>query len=232
MHGGVNAGQFYNRIYALNDILDHAIENGEIEPLIVVTPTFYAPSDHDTSVSNAAEQVAVFHKEFINDLMPAVENHYNTYAKTTDPEGLEASRNHRAFGGFSMGSVTTWYQFVNALDYVAYFMPLSGDCWEYGNQGGRSHPHETAEYLSGFSASAKHGDDFFIYAMTGGDDIAYDAMNNQINAMRETDAFVFGTSVDDGNIAFRILDGATHDYTYYRNYIYTILPYFFEDANR
>lgn len=31
MHGGEgNARQFYNRSYALNDILDHAIENGEL----------------------------------------------------------------------------------------------------------------------------------------------------------------------------------------------------------
>lgn len=28
---------------------------------------------------------------------------------------------------------------------------------------------------------------------------------------------------------YYVIDGATHDYTYYRNYIYTILPYFFEE---
>lgn len=130
MHGGGgNAGQFYDRSYALNDILDHAVENGEIDPLIVVTPTFYLPQDTDTGVSNAGQRVSVFHQEFIQDLMPAVESRYRTYAESTDEAGLEASRNHRAFGGFSMGAVTTWYQLVNSLDYVAWFMPLSGDCW-------------------------------------------------------------------------------------------------------
>lgn len=131
MHGGGgNAGKFYNRSYALNDILDHAIENGEIDPLIVVTPTFYLPRDTDTGVSNAGQRVSVFHQEFIQDLMPAVESRYRTCAQFTDEAGLEASRNHRAFGGFSMGAVITWYQLVNSLDYVAWFMPLSGDCWE------------------------------------------------------------------------------------------------------
>lgn len=232
MHGGGgSADQFYNRSYALNDILDHAIENGEIEPLIVVTPTFYPPGDTDHSVSNAAELVSVFHTEFINDLMPSVESHYRTYAEEADAEGLEASRKHRAFGGFSMGSVTTWYQFVNALDYVAYFMPLSGDCWEYGNQGGASHPKETAEYLGDFVVGHRYADDFYIYAMTGGDDIAYDAMTNQINALHETDGFKFGEDENSGNISFQILDGATHDYTYYRNYIYSILPYFFGNGS-
>ena len=228
MHGGGgNAGQFYNRSYALNDILDHAIENGEIEPLIVVTPSFYPQGDHDSSVSNAAALVSVFHNEFINDLMPATESRYRTYAESTDAAWLEASRDHRAFGGFSMGSVTTWYQFVNALDYVRYFMPLSGDCWEYGNQGGASHPQETAAYLNNFISQHKYKDAFYIYAMTGGSDIAYDAMTNQLEAMKNTDAFRFGTSESNGNISFQILDGATHDYTWYRNYIYTILPSFF-----
>lgn len=230
MHGGGgNAGQFYNRNFALNDILDHAIENQEIEPLIVVTPTFYPPGDNDASVSNADRLTAKFHEEFIYDLMPAVESHYRTYAETSDLAGLEASRKHRAFGGFSMGSVTTWYQFVNSLDYVAYFMPLSGDCWELGNQGGASHPEETAAFLNDTVASAQYGDDFYIYAMTGSDDIAYDAMSRQMTAMQETQQFTFGTSAQNGNITFGVLDGGTHDYTYYRNYIYTILPYFFED---
>ena len=216
MHGGGgNAGQFYHRSFALNDILDHAIENGEMEPLIVVTPTFYPSGDNDASVSNAARLTAEFHEEFIHDLMPAVESHYRTYAETSSPAGLEASRKHRAFGGFSMGSVTTWYQFVNALDYVAYFMPLSGDCWEFGNQGGASYPEENAAFLNDMAASAQYGDDFYIYAMTGSDDIAYDAMSRQMTAMQETQQFVFGTSAQNGNITFGVLDGATHDYTYY-----------------
>ena len=163
--------------------------------------------------------------------MPAVESHYKTYALSVDAAGLEASRKHRAFGGFSMGSVTTWYQFTNSLDYVAYFMPLSGDCWEFGNQGGASHPKETAEYLSNYVSNAKYGKDFYIYAMTGSRDIAYTAMNNQLSAMRETNEFKFGTNSSNGNISFQVLEGATHDYTYYRNYIYTILPYFFKSAH-
>lgn len=229
MHGGGGtANQFYNRSYALNDILDHAIENGEIEPLIVVTPTFYSPDDRDSSVSNAAKLTSEFHVEFINDLMPAVESHYRTYAQTSDEEGLKESRWHRAFGGFSMGSVTTWYQFVNSLDYVAYFMPLSGDCWEFGNQGGASYPEKTADFLNDFVE--KESNKFFIYAMTGSEDIAYNAMNKQITAMQEMEQFVFGLPEQGGNIKFDVLEGGTHDYTYYRNYIYTILPYFFNEV--
>lgn len=68
-------------------ILDHMIENGDIEPMIVVTPTFY----HDNSSGPEAKLTA----NFRNELMPAVESTDHTYAESTDQEGLTASREHR-----------------------------------------------------------------------------------------------------------------------------------------
>ena len=40
---------------------------------------------------------------------------------------MERSRNHRAFCGFSMDSVTTWHTFEYCLPYFRYFLPSSGD---------------------------------------------------------------------------------------------------------
>ena len=59
--------------------------------------------------------------ELVNDLIPAVEGRYHTYAETTDREGIEVSRSHRAIGGFSMGAVTTWYAFDETLNAFRYF---------------------------------------------------------------------------------------------------------------
>lgn len=236
MHGGGGtAGQFweesYGGGYVLNNILDHAIADGVIDPLIVVTPTFYAPDDHDTGVSNAGEQVKKFPAEFEKDLMRAAESRYRTYAKTTDAAGLRASRSHRAFGGFSMGSVTTWYEFAAATDFVAYFMPLSGDSWQFGNQGGKSKPKETASYLAGIAKKAQaSGNRFYIYAATGSEDIAFDALDAQINAMRNESAFTFSPSPKDGNITFQVYDGGRHVYQSYRNYIISGLRTFFEES--
>lgn len=233
MHGGGGtAGEMFeeshSRRFVMNRILDHAIEDGVIAPLIVVTPTFYPAGDRDTSVSNAGNLVAKFPAEFENDLMPAVESHYRTYATTTDKTGLKASRAHRAFGGFSMGSVTTWYEFATVLDYVAYFLPLSGDSWQFGEMGGRSHPKETAAYLADIADKAqKNGNSFFIYAATGSDDIAYPALSAQVAAMRGESAFRFAPSQSGGNISFQVLDGGRHSYEYYRNYIISGLKTFF-----
>jgi enterochelin esterase-like enzyme len=61
--------------------------------------------------------------EFRNDLLPLVDSKYRTIA----------DRDHRAFGGFSMGSETTWEVMLNCLNLVKNFMPLSGDCWNNGS---------------------------------------------------------------------------------------------------
>jgi|BioPla2DNA2_1021312.scaffolds.fasta_scaffold00139_36 enterochelin esterase-like enzyme len=142
MHGG---GEDENLIFGgpgqskeMKRVLDNMIANGDIEPLIVVTPTFYG-GKNDT---------AYFHEELINNIIPLIETTYNTYAESAELEDLKASREHRAFGGFSMGSVTTWYTYINCLDYFMYFMPLSGDCWAIAQTAGESKAMETAEYLA------------------------------------------------------------------------------------
>ena len=127
MHGGgENENTIFSNDVNLHLILDHMIMNGDIEPMIVVTPTFNG--------GNCTAQN--FYREFRENVIPFVESKYSTYAESTTPEGIAASRMHRAFGGFSMGAVATWAVMVNCLDYVGYFMPLSGDHWS-GNSAPR-----------------------------------------------------------------------------------------------
>lgn len=108
-------------------IMDHAIEDGMIQPLIIVLPTYNNTSQLDSgNYSLALRLTENFHNELVNDLIPAVESKYSTWAASTDASGLAASRDHRAFGGFSMGSVNTWRAFEHCLDYFRYFAPSSG----------------------------------------------------------------------------------------------------------
>lgn len=210
----------------LKRILDNLIANGEMEPLLVVTPTFYPMDNTDNSVSAAGELVARFPDELANDLIPAVESQYSTYAETTDPQGLTASRGHREFGGFSMGSVTTWYVFMENLDYFHTFFSISGDCWAIATQGGSSHPEETARALEQALENSGYGpEDFFIYAITGSEDIAYPMMSSQIEAMQDLpDSFHFGTENGVENIRLSVLDGGVHNYDYVRQYLYNLMP--------
>ena len=224
MHGG---GENENLIFGgpgqskeLKRIIDHMIANGDIEPMIVVTPTFYG-GKNDT---------ALFHEELIQTIVPLVETKYHTYAKSSSLDDLKASRAHRAFGGFSMGSVTTWYTFIHNLDYFKYYLPLSGDSWILGQGGGGSKPKETAEYLAKVAKDAGYQpQEYFIFSATGSLDIAYPNLKPQIDAMKQlTDAFIYSSDPAKGNFYFIVGDGGTHAWNWVNQYIYDILPDLFQ----
>ena len=198
--------------HAFKHIVDHAIEDGRIEPLLVVLPTYNNTSEDDSGdYSLALRLTDNFHNELVRDLMPAAESRWSTYAEDTTPEGLAASRDHRGFAGFSMGSVNTWHAFQHCLDYFRWFMPMSG---ELTSDGGA---------MAQMVADQGHGpEDFFIYSRSGSDDFACAGIREQIEAMESEapDTFVATDSLKGGNIAFRVREGYQHtgdaadEYTY------------------
>ncbi|MCI9071971.1 MAG: alpha/beta fold hydrolase [Lachnospiraceae bacterium] len=230
MHGGGGSAETYfgsdSRPDSFKNVIDNLIANGRMEPVLIVAPSFYPAGDSDASVSNAAALTGNFHKELTQDLIPAVESVYHTYAETVDSEGLAGSRSHRAFGGFSMGSVTTWYNFIHCLDYFGVFLPSSGDCWALGQMAGGSSPADTAEYLADIVRESGYtAEDFQIYAATGTEDIAYDMLNSQIEAMKELeDVFLYSDTAQDGNLHYILADGLTHTRSAACDYVYDVLP--------
>nr|WP_300892582.1 alpha/beta hydrolase-fold protein [uncultured Acetatifactor sp.] len=203
-------------------VIDHAIEDGKIQPLIIVLPTYNNTSSGDSGdYSLALRLTDRFHNELVNDLIPAVEGKYSTYAEDTTREGLKASRDHRGFGGFSMGSVNTWCTFRYALDYFRYFMPMSGS---YSTDG---------EYMAELVRESGHdSDDFFIFAASGTDDFAYSAFKSQIMAMGNVPdgTFRFADNEADGNLSFLEREGYVHDATASDEYTYNGLRFFWNGA--
>ena len=106
MHGTGDDENYWLSTHKFNKVmLDRLIAFGEIEPLIVVTPTFYVEDDcKDTGLDPLTFSFA---QELRNDLMPAAESKYSTFAASIDDAGFAGSREHRAFAGLSRGSVTT-----------------------------------------------------------------------------------------------------------------------------
>lgn len=206
-----NPGPFKN-------VVDNAIADGKIKPLIIVMPTYNNTSESDSgSYSLALQLTDQFHNELTGDLIPAAESKYSTYAESTTPEGLTASRDHRGFGGFSMGSVNTWCTFRYCLDYFRYFMPMSGS---YGMSGS-----QMADIVreSGHSA-----DDFFIFSASGTSDFAYSAFKSQIMSMaNDSDGFFrLAESEADGNMSFLEREGYIHDEKATEEYTYNGLCFF------
>lgn len=215
MHGGgENENTIFGNDVNMHLILDHMIMNGDLEPMIVVTPTFNG--------GNCTAQN--FYQEFRTNVIPTVEGKYSTYAKSTSAEGIAASRMHRAFGGFSMGGVSTWAVMVNCLDYVGYYMPLSGDHWT-----GNSAQEKAYSITSAIDRSGLSKRDYFVFAATGSDDIAYPNIGPQIEAMKPLSQFDYTSDFSKGNLYFLVAQGTTHWWGYVRHYIYDALPYFFHE---
>lgn len=211
MHGGNENERtlFFQSDTMMQNIFDHMILNGELDPLIVVTPTF-------NNCPNGSYDV---YDEIRRTIVPYVEGKYSTYAKSTSEEDLKASRYHRAYGGFSMGGGSTWINLLHNLDIIAYYMPLSGHNW-----GGVGEIQEAID-KSGFSPR-----EYFIFAATGTADIAYNNMVPQINEMKaDTKRFTYTSDFSKGNFYFLTAPGKDHWWGNVRHYVYDALPLFFHE---
>ena len=203
---------------SFKNVIDNAIQDGNIKPLIIVLPTYNNTSENDSSDYSLAIQLTnQFHNELVNDLIPAVESKYSTYAKDTTPQGLKESRDHRGFGGFSMGSVNTWNTFRYCLDCFRYFMPMSGS---YTTDG---------EYMADLVRQQGYSSqDFFIFAASGTDDFAYSAFKAQIMAMANNSGGMFkiAKNESEGNMSFLEREGYKHEAKATDEYTYNGLRFF------
>ena len=234
MHGGGGNPDAWLDCCKIKNMLDHTIYTKEIDPLIVVFPTFYKEKvarigqpDRDLEKFNTK----FFQKELAAELIPAIEGRYNTFAQDITAEGLKESRKHRAFGGFSMGGCTTWFALMENLDVIGNFLPLSGDCWEVEPLGGGSRTEETAQVIcdaivrTGYSQK-----DYKVYAATGTEDLANTALTPLIEELKKhAEVFTFSEDFSLGNLHFFVAQGQRHEYEAVFQYVYNYLPYLFKD---
>ena len=200
------------------NVIDNAIGNGVFAPLIVVCPTYNNTSGQDSAdFSLALRLTRNFHNELINDLIPAVESTFSTYAEGTSESELKAARDHRAFGGFSMGSVTTWRTFEYALDYFRYFIPMS--C-------GTSLDDEEIWR----TADGRNQNDYFVMMMVGTSDFSYSYDTARVQNMLSSGYFTEQTENTDGNFIFRVKNGYSHNGTAANEYTYNALSYLWKTS--
>lgn len=217
----------------LGSLLDHMIAGGELEPCIVCTPTYKNEYCQDD-----AKCTKVFYKELSNELIPALEEKYATayrqlYSEGSAAEGQtpaaqnakEITRLCRAFGGFSMGSQTTWNVFKHCIKEIAFFMPVSGEDW--GVHGSE----KQAELLtSRVKEQNVSPEDFRLFAGCGGEgDLAYKGMVSMLDAMKEQeDTFHYTEDFSSGNFYYGVWEKGGHDVRTVCTMVYNGLPQFFE----
>ena len=223
MHGwGGFAGEYF-AYKNVKNLFDKMIEKKYIEPLIIVSATFYNKNSN-TDFGSSIEEFKSFHLDFRNNLMPAVESKYHTFAADTTSEGLKSSRNHRAFGGFSLGSVTTWLEFCYDNEYIRYFLPMSGSCWYYGTYG-NFQTKRNVDYIENLVKNNNLDESgYFIYFTTGTLDAVKDQSIMQAEEMLKRKEIFNST-----HFVFCKKDRGYHDFNAVQEYLYNALPLFFRE---
>jgi len=195
--------------------MDALFATGEIEPCIIVSTTYYFDVTKDVEERKRTGLVPAgdgsdpntkpnFYKEVIEDIIPAVETKYNTYLTNPSKEGIKATRDHRAFSGYSRGSATTWKIFYHNFEYFRWYAPMSCHTTALHTIREAIPKEEVIEYLR--KPLREHPDlPFFIYASNGyPNDIQ--AMTEQMKYITKTDGFSYGKDPKANNIYFSVSD--------------------------
>lgn len=188
------------------NMVDQLIGQGEIDPLIIVTPTFYVEDD---CAGNLDALTYSFAQELRNDLMPAVESCYSTYAVSADDQGFRDSRDHRAFAGLSRGAVTTYHSVLcGSLDYFSWFGTFSG-C------------RTTEEYFRQTLQSEQFGQYpiHYLYATSGTMDFAMPAQVQDYHTLLGMEPRL----TEGENTAFDIFPMQSHSWTSWNLALYNFL---------
>ena len=217
MHGwGGHAGEYFE--YGnMKNMFDNMIEKELIRPTIIVSATFYNPNS-STDFSSSEAEFRQFHLDFENHLMPYIEGKYHSYALSTTKEDLINSRNHRGFGGFSLGSVTTWLQFIDNSDYIYYFLPMSGSSWYYGTYGDFQISRNVDKLEEVIQNKSLEERGYFIYHAVGTND---SVKSQSIDFSNE---ILSRGKMDSSHYVFYQKEGGYHDHNAVREYIYNAFP--------
>lgn len=213
-------------------VLDHMIEDGLCDPVIIVTPTFYSPVEgvelDAAKVAAVCEQIGepnytkiddlytwFFGDEFRKNVIPAVESKYLTHAnKDVSEENLIATRDHRAYCGLSMGSLTSFHSILmRSMDLIAYCGSWSGA--------------KTDEELFRTTVQEKW-DDYemkFWYNGNGVDDIAFKEHYDLYNTLMKTMPEKFR---DNENSVMVVFEDGAHNYAAWIADLYNCLLVFFK----
>lgn len=213
MHGTGDSERHWLLVNEENkNMLDQLIARGEIEPMIVVTPTFYVEDDCTESQKSLDQLTRTFGQEIRNDLMPAVEAVYSTYAESLDEEGFHASRDHRAFAGLSRGAYTTCYSgFADNLEYFSWFGAFSGSRME----------EDFFQRLS--SQDTQANPVHYFYMSTGNFDFLLpEQIKNYHRLLNECDALTYGE-----NTRFEVFPMRYHSWGNWNLALYNFLQYLF-----
>ena len=214
------------------NVLDNMIAEGLCEPLIVVGPTFYSEVEgleiSEEQVKAFAEEIDepnytrvedlytwFFRDEIRNDIIPLIESRYSTYAGgDVSEESLIASREHRAYAGLSMGSITSAHSILMAnTDIIAWVGSWSGL--------------KTNFELFKATMEEKFAD-YPIRLWYNGEGVEDIAFVEHMQFHNDVTSKMTDTFVDGENYAMVVLEDGNHAWTSWITHLYNVLLVFFK----
>jgi len=235
MHGAGGSPQDWFRMNldgtaALGDgdfvmLLDYLMANGLMQPTIFVSVT---PNVDKSQLSqdlitkiNASLEIENFIAELERDLVAAVEGYFASYLQSPAPADVVASRNHRAFGGLSMGAYVTWNAMASNIDSIAYFAPQANGASQ--ETGGEEMAIDTIymQMREGDNANYEVG---FLFSHVGRKDHTWDThipTNNELFAISTGD-LVYGE-----NFYLHTPENGTHTAKYFILGVFNSMRTFF-----
>ncbi len=216
-------------------MFDMLFDSGELDPCIIVFVTYYMDPMRDADIRTQTGGAEAgdgwtpgipgnYYKEIVQDIVPGIESRYHTYLEEATDAGVKASRDHRAFSGYSRGGAWTWRMFHYTFEYFRYFCPTSGgiSCDKPLPMPPGSGPFPTCtdeEILDYVTAPIKEnpGLPFFIYAASGGKRDGA-GMRVQMKLLTDQPCFSYGSDPSKNNICYALSDYYHTDY---------LIPYYF-----
>ena len=209
---------------------DHRV----MDPCIIICPTYYVGFDEsDFKVfkpENAGDGrengvLPYYYKEVIQDLIPQIESRYNVYCEDFSPEGIKASRDHRAWAGFSRGAVETWNLLNRDFEYFRYWFPMSAGVMPEGvsadelEEKGFTEEEKIAYVREAFEANPELP--FFLMMTFEWPDLKGEFSNADLlkGLYDQSDLFSYGQNPEENNMYFTVSDYRHLDY-YMPRYLY------------
>lgn len=208
-------------------MIDMLFDSGEIEPCIIVSTTYYFDPMRDSDERLITGQVPAgdgewpetknnYYREVVENIIPAVETKYNTYLEEPTLEGINASRDHRAYSGYSRGCAVTWRMVHHNFEYFRWFCPMSGINRGDEKMGTPLTQEQIIEYLT-YPMKAHPELPFFIYVTNGGKEDSAE-MHAQMKYFTKLDCFSYGKDPEKNNIYYSVSDYYHTDY---------LVPYYY-----
>lgn len=216
------------------NVVDHLIQDGMIDPLIIVTPSFCEDVEE---YRNREEYPAIyfdvvnyFWLELKRDILPYIQTHYATYAEDATEAAFVKARKHCAYAGVSQGSITGLNSvMLHMADYVAYIGSISAGSIRHGFDGKELKVEPDEGKIEEIADALKKSQRLaFWYNGCGDNDMMYESHRATYDAMLKACPEKLQEDVDgNGNCAFRLQTGGEHRYRYWIHDLYNVLNLFF-----